>query len=95
MALRRKQGQRWALGVPMSVGFALMHNLKREAAQDTVELLAGFHLDTSVLPAAQFLFGLLLWDLMRRHGWWAATLSHMLHNLILVGFALLYLQSAP
>lgn len=95
LGLRRKLGSRWALGLPMSFAFALVHNLRSEAGEGSVALLGGLHLDTSVLPVAQFLFGLLLWDLMRRHGWWACMLSHMLHNFVLVGFGLLYLQSQP
>ena len=93
LALRRKQGSRWVLGLSMAAAFALLHNLKSKAGEHSVELIFGFHLDTSVVPVTQFVFGLLLWDLVRRHGWWACTLSHMLHNLILVGPALLFLES--
>ena len=95
LVLRRFEGMRWALGLSMAVAFAAIHNLKTEPGLGSVQLLLGMHLDISTLPATQFVFGILLWDLMRRYGLWACAFSHMLHNSILLGLALLYLKGTP
>lgn len=86
--LRRKQGQRWRLGIPMAITFALMHNLAHDPGQSTIPLAFGFYFSTAMVPASQFLFGLLTWDLIRRYGLWASAFSHMLHNLFFFSFIL-------
>jgi membrane protease YdiL (CAAX protease family) len=95
VTLQRKGGMRWRLGLCMALSFALVHNLKTEPDEHSLALVFGLHLATNAWPVAQFVFGILLWDLMRRHGWWACMLSHMLHNLILVGLTLSYFESTP
>lgn len=88
LVLRRKDGQRWMLGIFAALIFAAVHNLVNEAGARTIQLSADLYFDTSIVPASQFLFGLLLWDLMRRYGLWASAFSHMLHNLVFLSLAL-------
>jgi membrane protease YdiL (CAAX protease family) len=93
LLLRRKHGGRWVLGVFMSVAFAFAHNLSAEGGEDLIRLTEHVHLYRSI-PASQFVFGLLLWDFMRRYGVWACTLSHMLHNFVFLSIAYLELGAA-
>ena len=76
------------LGIFSALIFAAVHNLVDEAGAQTIQLSANLHFDTSIVPASQFLFGLLLWDLVRRYGLWASAFSHMLHNLVFLSLAL-------
>jgi membrane protease YdiL (CAAX protease family) len=82
--LRRKDGARWVLGVVCALSFALVHNLAREPGAASVRLVEGYYFDCATVPAPQFAFGLLLWDLVRRYGLWASSFSHMLHNFVLL-----------
>lgn len=89
----RKDGLRWPLGFASAATFALVHNLTSKPGAHSIELSADLHFDYGTLPAPQFVFGLLLWDLVRRHGLWASALSHMLHNFLYLSLALL--QARP
>lgn len=93
--LRTRQGSRWPLGILTALGFAAMHSVKWEADADTIELLWGMHFHTDGFPIPQLVFGLLLWDFVRRYGVWACALSHMVHNLVLLIWSFLMLQLAP
>jgi len=84
--LRRKHGQRWVLGFATALAFALAHNLSTEGGEHAIALTQNLYLYLSV-PVSQFVFGLLLWDLMRRYGLWASAFSHMLHNFVFLSLA--------
>jgi len=89
LILRRRGGQRWVLGFIVAFLFAAVHNVTPEALPGAISLGAGYFLDTSRLPAPQFVFALLLWDLVRRYGLWASAFSHMFHNLVFLSLSLL------
>ncbi len=92
LVLRRQAGQRWVLGFIMALLFAAVHNLSNHGSEvpaTAIALGGSWYLDTSMLPASQFLFGLLLWDLVRRYGLWASAFSHMFHNLVFLSLSLL------
>lgn len=82
----RSDRPRWALGLPMVLLFAALHNLRVNDGATTVgwALGAGLSFDTSTWPLPQFTFGLLAWDLVRRYGPWASGFAHVLHNAVVL-----------
>ncbi len=62
------KGTHWKFGVPVSVAFALWHNLVRDEYGDYT-----FH---KKIPLAQFTMGLYFWKAMRERGFWHAATAH-------------------
>jgi len=80
---------RWWLGIPVAVGFALLHNLTDDPAVTGLELAPGQTLSFESLPLPQLALGLFLWNVVRRFGLRQAIFCHALHNAIAVGLGTL------
>lgn len=93
----RSDRPRWALGLPLVLLFAAMHNLRVNDAAPAAgwALGAGLSFDTSTWPLPQFTFGLLAWDLVRRYGPWASGFAHVLHNAVVLSLHFVANPSMP
>ena len=72
-----KKGKRWEVGVPISVIFALAHNLQKD------KVSGGIKFNKEFVPLPQFLAGIYYWYLIRERGFSHAFLAHAFNN----GFA--------
>ncbi len=68
------RGNIWKVGIPTSVLFALMHNIKRE------KLAKEYHFSTDFIPLPQFVGGLFYWKMMRERGFPHAIVAHGTQN---------------
>lgn len=75
------RSHRWEIGIPVSVLFALMHNI----GEDKFEGLK-FH---KSVPICQFTGGLFFWYLMREKGYSHAVLAHSIGNTIPLSIGML------
>jgi len=78
---------RWEIGIPTSLLFALVHNLKKEESGE-------LQFAKSV-PISQFMGGLFYWYLMREKGYSHATMAHSMNNAIPLSIGILLFKAYP
>lgn len=78
---------RWEIGIPTSLLFALAHNFKKEESGE-------LQFAKSV-PTSQFMGGLFYWYLMREKGYSHATMAHSMNNAIPVSIGILLFKTYP
>ncbi len=83
----KKGGIRWDAGIPVSVIFALMHNLE-------VNEFKEFKF-RKVVPLSQFIQGVFYWYLMREKGVTHAMFAHSMHNSLNFIIATVFLRAFP
>ncbi len=86
-----KKGKRWEVGVPISVIFALAHNLQKD------KVSGGIKFNKEFIPLPQFLAGIYYWYLVRERGFSHAVLAHATNNglAMAVMLATLLLKNYP
>lgn len=74
----------WNVGIPTSVLFALVHNMKHDEEGNEIVFA------TDRIPLYQFISGLFLWKLMRERGLPHSILAHGVNNSAALSVARLY-----
>lgn len=88
---RGSKEKRWEMGIPVSILFALAHNLEKDKLTDSMKL-ASFG---EKIPLGQFIGGLFFWYLMREKGLSHAVIAHQVQNAEIIGIAEFLYQIFP
>lgn len=79
--------QRWDIGIPTSLLFALAHNFREEESGELQFVKS--------VPVSQFMGGLFWWYLMRVKGYSHAAIAHSMNNTIAVSIGILLFKAYP
>lgn len=86
--INKKDAQhRWDIGIPVSLLFALSHNLKQEEWGELQFVKS--------VPFSAFIGGLFYWYLMREKGYSHAVMAHSINNTIPMSIGILLFKAYP